>query len=108
MFSGAWSILIWKRTGETSGGWSPRENPKERQRQKRGRERGRMFRSPGRHYGINGCGCKSFVGSVDAVFEAGRPAVTPREKERERVKEKDAFKKNPPSGRKGFSAAFMP
>jgi hypothetical protein len=52
-------MLIWKRTGEPSGGWSPRERPQGRQRQRR--ERGRIFITAGRHYGINGRRCKSLV-----------------------------------------------
>jgi hypothetical protein len=74
--------LIRKRTGAPSGGWPPRENPQQRQRQKR--ERGRMFMTAGRHYGINGCGCKSFVGNVDAAVAAGRTTLNSGEKRTKR------------------------
>lgn len=65
-----------------SGGWPPRENPQQRQRQKR--ERGRMFMTAGRHYGINGCGCKSFVGNVDTAVAAGRTTLDSGEKRTKR------------------------
>jgi len=98
--------LIRKRTGAPSGGWPPRENPQQRQRQKR--ERGRMFMTAGRHYGINGCGCKSFVGNVDAAVAAGQTTLDSGEKRTKRGG-KDAFrKKNPEAGGKGFPTAFMP
>lgn len=57
-------------------------NPQQRQRQKR--ERGRMFMTAGRHYGINGCGCKSFVGNVDAAVAAGRTTLNSGEKRTKR------------------------
>jgi hypothetical protein len=78
--------LIRKRTGAPSGGWPPRENPQQRQRQKRERGRGRMFMTAGRHYGINGCGCKSFVGNVDAAVAAGRTTLDSGEKRTKRGK----------------------
>lgn len=48
------------------------------------RERGRMFMTAGRHYGINGCGCKSFVGNVDAAVAAGRTTLDSGEKRTKR------------------------
>lgn len=57
-------------------------NPQQRQRQKR--ERGRMFMTAGRHYGINGCGCKSFVGNVDTAVAAGRTTLDSGEKRTKR------------------------
>lgn len=59
-------------------------NPQQRQRQKRERGRGRMFMTAGRHYGINGCGCKSFVGNVDAAVAAGRTTLDSGEKRTKR------------------------
>ena len=60
------------------------DNPQQRQRQKRERGRGRMFMTAGRHYGINGCGCKSFVGNVDAAVAAGRTTLDSGEKRTKR------------------------
>lgn len=47
---------------------------------------GRMFMTAGRHYGINGCGCKSFVGNVDAAVAAGRTTLDSGEKRTKRGK----------------------
>jgi len=62
-------MLIRKRTGGLSGGWSPRESPQDRQKQRR--EKGRMFMTAGPHYGINGFRCKPFVGRGASLFREG-------------------------------------